>query len=142
MPSSTVYRGLNIRWGSMGTDKVTLSGGGSAFGASAIITSNDASGTIENVEVKNQYGWTVAWVGFDAKKTATFDYIAADSTTPAVGTATVTHPYQGDVVVVASSADALLDGSFWIVTGVSIKQTNTDVTKVTINAISYPNVTS
>jgi hypothetical protein len=128
--ATNYYHGLNIRWGT-GTTTST------AFGASAIIQTIDVEQKVDELEVKNQYGSTVGWVGFDAKKEATFEYVAADSTSPPTGTATVTQPTQGDMITV-SGGETVVNGTIWIVKNVVEKEMNTDATKVTVRATLYP----
>lgn len=127
--ATNYYHGLNIRWGT-GTTTST------AFGTSAVIQTIDVEQKVDEAEIKNQYGATVAWVGFDAKKEATFEYVAADANSPA-GTAVVTQPTQGDMITV-SGGETQVNGTTWIVKNVVEKAMNTDATKVTVRATLYP----
>lgn len=127
--ATNYYHGLNIRWGT-GTTVST------AFGTSAVIQTIDIEKKVDEAEIKNQYGATVAWVGFDAKKEATFEYVAADAQSPA-GNAVVTQPTQGDMITV-SGGETEVNGTTWIVKNVVEKAMNTDATKVTVRATLYP----
>ena len=129
MANNTVYHGLNIRWG-LGATTST------AFGASAVIQTVDVEQKQDENEIKNQYGSTIAWVGFDLKKEATFEYVAADANSPA-GNAVVTQPSQGDIITV-SGGETQINGTTWIVKNVVEKAMNTDATKVTVRATLYP----
>lgn len=131
--ATTYYHGLNIRWGTGLTTST-------AFNASSVITSIDVEQKSDEAEIKNQYGATVAWVGYDAKKEGTFEYIAADSSAPA-GNATITQPAIGDMITI-SGGDTNVNGSTWIVKNVVEKQMNTDATKVTVKATLYPLISS
>lgn len=132
--ATTFYHGLNIYWGTGGA-------GSSAFGASSIITSIDVEKKIDVLEVKNQYGATKAWVGYDAKKEATFEYVASDGNSTLNGTAVITQPAQGDMITI-SGGESGVNGTTWIVTSVTEKQMNTDVTKITVRAVAYENITA
>lgn len=134
MANNTVYHGLNISWGTG-----TLAS--SAFGTSAIITSADVERRSDEAVVLNQYGSAQAWVGYNLLKEATFEYIAADSTTPPVGTAVVTQPAVGDMISI-TGGDAGLQGSYWIVKSVTERAMNTDCVKVSVRATFYPNITA
>lgn len=127
--ATNYYHGLNIRWGT-GTTTST------AFGTSAVIQTIDVEQKVDESEIKNQYGATVAWVGFDAKKEATFEYVAADAQAPA-GNAVVTQPTQGDIITV-SGGETVVNGTTWIVKSILEKAMNTDATKVTVRATLYP----
>jgi hypothetical protein len=128
--ATNYYHGLNIRWGTGATAC-------SAFGSLSIIQSIDVDKKIDESEIKNQYGATVAWVGYDAKSEGTFEYVAADSTTPPTGSAAVTMPTQGDLLTV-TGGETEVNGTTWIVKDVSEKLMNTDATKVTVRATKYP----
>ncbi len=127
------YKGLNIRWGVGGV-------GSTAFGASAIIQTYDVERKVDETEIKDQYGTTVAWVGYDAKKEATFEYIAADAAA-AAGNAAITRPDTGDMITV-TGGDANINGTAWVVKNVVDKAMNTDATKVTVRATLYPKITA
>ena len=124
------FHGLNIRWGTNATTS-------SAFGASSVIMSIDAERKVDESEIKNQYGASTAWVGFDAKKEATFEYVASDGGGTPNGAATVTQPTQGDFITITSDEDNFT-GSKWIVKSVVEKSLNTDATKVTVRCTLYP----
>lgn len=129
MANNTVYHGLNIRWGTGATTST-------AFGASAVIQTIDVEQKVDEVEVRNQYGSTVAWVGFDGKKEGTFEYVAADAQSPA-GDAVVTQPSQGDLITI-SGGETIVNGTTWIVKNIVEKAMNTDATKVVVRATLYP----
>lgn len=131
--ATNYYHGLNIRWGT-GTTTST------AFGAQAVIQTIDVEQKVDENEIKNQYGATVAWVGFDAKKEATFEYVAADAQSPA-GNAVVTQPTQGDMITV-SGGETIVNGTTWIVKNIVEKAMNTDATKITVRATLYPLISS
>lgn len=124
------FHGLNIRWGTNNTTS-------SNFGASSVIMSIDAERKVDESEIKDQYGATKAWVGYDAKKEATFEYVASDGGVTPNGNATVTQPTQGDFITITSTEDNFT-GSKWIVKNVVEKALNTDATKVTVRATLYP----
>jgi hypothetical protein len=130
MAHNTVYHGLNIRWGINETTS-------SQFNASSVILSIDAERKQDENEVKNQYGSTTAWVGFDLKKEGTFEYVASDGGGTPNGNATVTQPTQGDFITVVSDEDNF-SGSKWVVKNVTEKALNNDATKVTVRATLYP----
>lgn len=127
------FHGLNIRWGIGNTT-------GSAFNAASVIMSIDSERKVDESEIKNQVGATSAWIGYDAKKEATFEYVASDGGGTPNGTATVTQPTQGDFISITSDEDNFT-GSKWIVKSVTEKALNTDATKVTVRATLYPLIT-
>lgn len=131
--ATNYYHGLNIRWGT-GVTACT------AFGASSVISSIDVDQKSDESEIKNQYGSTVAWVGFDAKKEATFEYVAADAGA-AAGNAVVTSPTIGDIITV-SGGSTQVNGTTWIVKDITEKQMNTDAVKVSVKATLYPLISS
>jgi hypothetical protein len=126
------FHGLNIHWGTGTTES-------DSFYSQSVITSVDCERKVDENEIKSQLGATLAWVGFDAKKEATFEYVAADNGSPA-GNATVTQPSQGSMIVLNSDENNFT-GSYWIVKNVVEKQLNTDATKVTVRATLYPLIT-
>lgn len=130
MAHNTVYHGLNIRWG---INETTCS----AFNVNSVILTIDAERKVDENEVRNQYGSTTAWIGFDGKKEGTFEYVASDGGGTPNGNATVTQPSQGDFIVVTSD-ESNFAGTKWIVKNVTEKAINTDATKVTVRATLYP----
>lgn len=128
------FHGLNIRWGTGPTTS-------SAFNASSVIMSVDVERKVDENEIKSQLGATTAWIGFDAKKEATFEYVASDGGGTPNGGATVTQPTQGDMITITSD-EANFTGSTWIVKNVVEKALNTDATKVTVRATLYPLISS
>lgn len=127
------YKGVNIRWG-------TQDASSTDFDVESVIVSIDVERKVDEAEIKDQLGTTATWVGYDKKKEATFEYVAADDKSPADGKATVTQPSPGAVIEV-SATDANIDGSKWLVKSVTEKAMNTDATKISVRATEYPNIT-
>lgn len=128
---ANTFYGLNLRWS---TNGVTCT----AFGAAALIQSIDNEQQLNEQTYVDQNGNTAIWVGYDPKKQATFEYVAAGAA-PSTGTLAVTKPAAGTKLTVADSVDAASDliGSNWIVQSVSERLMSTDAVKITVRAISY-----
>lgn len=132
--ATNYYHGLNIRWG-------TGTASSSAFGIGSVINSVDLDRKSDESEIKNQYGSTLAWVGFDAKTEATFEYVVGKVET-AAGDATVVSPTVGDFITVTAGTGGNVTGSFWLCKDVTEKQMNTDCVKVSVKATFYPLITT
>ncbi len=125
------YKGVNIRWGTYASS--------SNFDLKSVIMSVDVERKVDETEIKDGVGTTVSWIGYDKKKEATFEYVAADDTSPADGKADVTQPSPGDLIAVLSP-EPNISGSKWLVKNVVEKAMNTDATKVTVRATEYPKI--
>ena len=134
--ATTVYRGLNLNWGAPPSASCT------AFGSCRIQTGNMTK-TGDELEVRDEVGDQVAWVGYGLKRTATFTYYAAGVAGGATGTQTVTAPAFGDIATITDPASKFifLTGSY-VVKDVTINNSNTDATKVDVSLTAYPNITS
>jgi len=131
---ANVYHGLNIRWGNGGTTST-------AFGASALLQSNDAEQKVEIFKAKNQFGQDVAWVGFNPTTEVSFEYLTADGSA-ASGSAATTSPNTGDMITVSGNGNTLFNNTKWIVESVSTKQMNVDAEKITVKATYFPLITA
>jgi hypothetical protein len=132
--ATTVYRGLNLNWG---TTPGTVS---TAFGNCKVQTGN-MTRTGDELEIRDEIGDQVSWVGYGVKRTATFTYYVANSGT-ANGTETVSAPSFGDMCTLNGSTKFPWLSGVYIAKDVSISTTNTDATKVDVSLVAYPNITA
>lgn len=128
--NSQVYYGLNISWG-LGATAYTITG------VSGIYQSSDHELKLDEVEVRDQRGNVVSYVGYNPTETCMLEYVAEDSN-PASGSATVTYPDRGSKISIG--ADGPISGSGWIIQSVVIKRVNTDACKVTLKGTRYANI--
>lgn len=133
--ANNYFYGLNLRWSTNGV-------GATVFGAQALIQSIDNEEQLSELTVPNQLGNTAIWVGYDTRKAATFEYVAASSAA-ATGNLAVTKPNQGAKITVTDSVDGTSDiaGTNWIVQSVVERRMATDAVKVTVRAIAFPAIT-
>ena len=132
--ATTVYRGVNLNWGTPPQTVCT------AFGDCKIQTAN-VTRTGDELEVRDEVGDQVAWVAYGVKRTATFTYYVA-KTEAADGSTTVTTPAFGDLCTVDGLTKFPFLTGTYIAKDVTINNSNTDATKVDVSLTAYPNITS
>lgn len=137
MPT-TIYRGCNLNWGTLGTGSCTL------FGNCKIQTTNETR-TGDEFELRDEVGDQRAWVGYGVKRTATFEYyVATNITGSADGKETVVAPIFGALATITNvSGDGkeFLTGSM-VVKNVALNTSNTDAVKVSVEGTFYPYITN
>ena len=137
MPSSQVFHGLQIRFGTTGL------GASAAFGAYAIFANADEDKKITKVLVKDQKGTTISYAGVDPIDSATFVIIPATNTTND-GNAPMTYVYQGVMFTITDSNAGSNDliGTNWIVDSITQNQIQDGVARITVKADRYFQITS
>ncbi len=132
--SNPVFHGLNIHWGISA----------SFAGVTGIPQNLDGDFKMDIWTGRDQRGAEVAFSGYNNVKTANFEYYVTDSNT-ASGNAQISgsYPERGTMFAVTSgeSENPFVDTN-WIVTDYTIRETNTDATKITLKATSYSGITS
>lgn len=130
--SAQVYQGVNLSWGIGETDY-------SISGVTGLFQTSDTEMKYDELEVRDQRGNVVAWVGYNPNDSCTLEYIVKD-TGSLSGNAATTYPTQGAKVLVGTSANDPISGSNWIIQSVAIRRTNTDAAKVTLKAVRYKGI--
>jgi hypothetical protein len=120
---------LNISWG-LGQTAYSISGVSGAY------QSSDHELKLDELEVKDQRGNVVSWVGYNPMETATLEWVATD-TASAAGNAAITYPTQGSKITIGADATDPISGSGWIVQSIVVKKANTDACKLTAKAVRY-----
>lgn len=133
MASAQAYYGLNLSWG-LGATSYSISG------VSGQYQSSDHELKLDELEVRDQRGNVVAWVGYNPVSTVTLEWIASD-TASAAGNAGITYPTQGSKITIGADAGDPVSGSGWIVQSIIVKKANTDACKLTAKAIRYLAIT-
>lgn len=126
------YQGLNISWG-LGANDLVITGVG------MVVQSNDTEIKYDEMEVRDQRGNVVAWVGYNPTDSATMEYVVTASGA-AAGTAAISYPSQGSKITVGGNSDEPISGSNWIVQSVTLRRSNTDATKVSLKMIRYKGI--
>ena len=130
MAAAQSYYGLNIAWG-LGQSAYSISG------VTGIYQSSDHELKLDELEVRDQRGNVVSWVGYNPMETMTLEYISTDSGS-ASGTAAITYPAQGAKISIGADSNDPISGSSWIIQSAIIKKANTDACKVTLKGVRYP----
>jgi hypothetical protein len=129
------YQGLAISWG-LGTTTITVGGVNVGLGQSSDVTMKT-----EIAVAKDQRGTTVQRTNFDPTDTGTMEFVFAIAGSYDTGTASITYPTQGTmVVVVAGDASDPLSGSNWIIDEVAVRATNVDAKKVSMKVTRYAGI--
>jgi len=127
--SPQVYYGLDLAWG-LGATSMSISG------VTGIYQSTDHELKLDEMEIKDQRGNVVSWVGYNPVETVSLEYVCTDGNT-AFGTASITYPTQGSKISIGADSADPISGSGWIIQSTVIKRANTDATKVTLKGIRY-----
>lgn len=129
MANAQNYYGLNLAWG-LGATAYAISG------VTGIYQSSDHELKLDELEIRDQRGNVVSWVGYNPTETATLEYIATDNGASS-GSAAITYPNQGSKVTIGADAGDPISGSGWIIQSATIKKANTDACKITLKAVRY-----
>lgn len=126
----------------------TYHGVGVNFGVSSSLAAvtgafqtRDHSYAASNESIMDGAGVFVEDTTFGDYQTATFEYVATNTST-AVGNATVTVPTVGASLVVTDNGYSAIAGNYWIVRSVDVKGSNTTATRVTVNLWRATAITS
>lgn len=128
--NAQTYYGLDIFWG-LGPTQIVIPG------VTGIYQSADYEAKLDELEIKDQRGNVVSWVGYNPTETIQLEYFASDVAT-ASGSATITYPDRGSKISITT--DTTASGSGWIVQSDVIKRTNTDALKITLKCTRYPSI--
>jgi hypothetical protein len=135
--ATTVYRGLNLNWGTIPSGSV------SAFGSCKVQTANMTK-TGDELEIRDEVGDQVSWVGYGVKRTFTFTYYATSAQSgSATGTQAVSSPLYGDICSITDPSGKFpySTGSY-VAKDTTINTSNTDATKVDVALTAYPEITT
>lgn len=135
--ATTVYHGINMQWGCLPSSSAA------AFGDCTIQTHN-MTRTGDELEIRNEVGDQVAWVGYGVKRTATFTYYVTKVESADGTLSTMTAPTYGQLVTLTNGGSTswdFLSGSY-IAKDITFNASNTDAVKVDVALVAYPNITS
>ncbi len=111
-----------------------------------LIQSRDTEPEVDEMPIRNQQGTTVGWVGYDPKTQVTFDCIITGSN--ASTTASISRPAPGTFITMRvyqdtfANSDYALDNAKVIVKKAGVKESNTDLAKISIQGTLYPSIQS
>lgn len=131
--ANQTFQGVSLAWGLGGTDYTIAS-------VAALFQSADTDIKYDELEIRNQRGSVVTWVGYNPSDSATLEYVITGSGSGS-GSATISHPTQGAKISIGAATDDPISGSNWIVQGVTVRRTNTDAAKVSLKVIRYQLIT-
>ena len=129
MAAAQVYYGLNVAWG-LGATAYSISGVTGAY------QSSDHELKLDEMEVRDQRGNVVSWIGYNPVETCTLEWVATDANA-AAGNAGITYPTQGAKITIGADSGDPISGSGWIIQSIVIKKANTDACKLTLKGIRY-----
>lgn len=128
--------GYSISWG-LGSNIYTVGP------AQVLPQSSDDELSYDTAQVRDGFGITRAYVFYDPRDAVTLEFAVIQSTASYDQyTASMSYPTQGTMISLTGPADGdPISGSNWLCNNVTIRRTNTDVTKIQLKLTRYGGIT-